>query len=500
MPGIGVWRGAVAGAVGGLVSVAAMEGLSRLAGLETLPAMLQSPILSVMPGAVFGFLIDNLQHWGKVLEEGSLLLAMVVALAVLGAAAATLTRWRPDLRAGILAGAVAWLLVMVAVLPVAQKGIFGLREGVQPLVFWALVFAVYAFVWEWLAQPRATQEVADPTRRRLLAVLPAGVAAASVGAIGLLRVPEWLSTAATPPESMVQGPVPALTPANEFYVVSKNFQDPVVSASGWALEVGGMAASPLRLGLSELAAIPGVTQTITLECVSNTVGGPLMSTGRFTGVPLRDLLVMASPRAGAHAVTFTSHDGYTESLPLDLVMQTPEILVAYRLNGGRLPDQHGFPARIVVPGRYGMKSAKWLDSIALVAGVEDGYWEQQGWDREAVVRTTARFDVPADGSLFHVNVPAKLAGVAFAGLRGVRAVEWTNDDGRTWTEAELEPPLSPLTWVRWRSSWTPGRQGSRQLRVRARDGSGAWQTVTDQPSFPSGATGHHRVDVWVGSP
>lgn len=499
MRGIGLWRGAAAGAIAGLASIAVMEGLSRLAGLNTLPAMLQDPLLAAMPGPVFGFLIDNLQHWGKVLEEVGLLLAMVVGLAVLGAAAAAINRRWSEVRAGIVAAAAAWLLVMVVALPIGQQGFFGLKQGVQPLLFWALIFAVYAFVWEWLAAPRQVSEVADPGRRRLLAILPAGLAAASVGAIGALRVPQWVSTAVTPPENVIVGPLPALTPVNMFYVVSKNFQDPVVSAAGWSLQVGGMADHSMRLTLSDLAAIPSVTEVITMECVSNTVGGPLMSTGRFTGVPLRDLLVMASPRPGARAVAFTSHDGYTESLPLDFVMQTPQILVAHRLNGDRLPDLHGFPARIVVPGRYGMKSPKWLDSIQLVTAVQNGYWEEQGWDQEAVVRTTARFDEPVESYVLHVNHAQQLAGVAFAGTRGVQGVEWTADDGRSWNRADLEAPLSPLTWVRWTSSWTPTKQGGHQLRVRAKDGSGQWQTTTDTPSFPSGATGQHRIDVWVAS-
>src|SRR3984893_9713125 len=500
MASVGVWRGVRAGAGAGLTCVAAMEVVSRLVGLETVPALLQDPLLSAMPGPVFGFLIDTLQHWGKVLEEAGLLVGMVVALGVLGGIAARLAAWRADVRPGLVAAAVAWLVVMVAVVAVAGKGLFGLGEGVQPLVLWALVFAVYAFVWEWLAGAAAGAEPAvDPGRRRLLAALPLGVAAGSLVLIGLLRVPEWVRSAVTPPESARQGAVPAVTPASEFYQVSKNFEDPVVSARGWTLQVNGMVARPLRLSLQQLEAIPSVTQVVTLECVSTTVGGPLMSTGRFAGVPLRDLLTMAGPTSSARAVGFKARDGYAESLSLETVMQAPEILIAYRLNGAALPNLHGFPARVLVPGHYGMKGPKWLDIIELVAKPADGYWEQEGWDRDAVVRTTARFDVPVGGSLLRVRVPAVLAGVAFAGLRGVRAVEWTTDNGRTWRPADLDPPLSPLSWVRWSASWTPAGEGSYRLMVRAHDGTGQVQTSTDVPSFPSGATGYHQVQVAVTS-
>jgi len=492
----GTWRGVLAGAAAGLTAVAAMEVISWLAGLQTLPALLQDPILEVMPGPVFGFLIDNLQHWGKVLEEIGLLAGMVAALAVLGGAAARLARWRSGAGAGLAAGAVAWLVVMLAVLPAAGKGLFGIAEGVQPVILWALIFAVYALVWEWLARPTVSPDpAADPGRRRFLATV--GVGAASLVLIGLLRVPQWVRAAVTPPESAHQGPVPAITPASQFYQVSKNFQDPAVSANGWSLQVGGMVGRPLHLSLPQLEGIPGVTQVVTLECVSNDVGGPLMSTGRFTGLPLRDLLTMASPAQGARAVGFKARDGYTESLSLDTVMGSSEILVAYRLNGAALPSTHGFPARVLVPGHYGMKGPKWLDSIELTAGLENGYWEQQGWDRDAVVRTTARFDVPVDGALLQARATVVLAGVAFAGTRGVQAVEWTANGGKSWNPADLEAPLSPLSWVRWRASWKPASGGTSELAVRAHDGTGQVQTSDQTPSFPSGASGYHQISVVV---
>jgi hypothetical protein len=146
-----------------------------------------------------------------------------------------------------------------------------------------------------------------------------------------------------------------------------------------------------------------------------------------------------------------------------------------------------------------MKGPKWLDGIELVANPQDGYWEQQGWDRDAVVRTTARFDVPVNGALLRAHGPVVLAGVAFAGVRGVRAVEWSTDGGKAWQPADLEPPLSPLSWVRWRATWTPASGGTSELVVRARDGAGQLQTSDQMPSYPSGATGYHRITVDVAS-
>src|SRR5215471_11848688 len=144
----GVRRGALAGLAAGLAAVAAMYVAGLLTGLRALPDLLQQPILSIMPGPVFGFLIDNLQHAGKVIEEAGLIVAMVVALAVLGALAGYATvRYRLP-RAGMVAAALAWLVIALVVLPLAGQGLLGLASGVTTPVIWALVLVVYWLVWD----------------------------------------------------------------------------------------------------------------------------------------------------------------------------------------------------------------------------------------------------------------------------------------------------------------------------------------------------------------
>jgi hypothetical protein len=143
-----------------------------------------------------------------------------------------------------------------------------------------------------------------------------------------------------------------------------------------------------------------------------------------------------------------------------------------------------------------MKGPKWLDEVELVRSPVNGYWEDQGWDRDAVVKTTARFDTPRDGFILKLG-PIPLAGVAFAGVRGVQAVEYSADGGRSWTAAALQPPLSALTWVLWSATWTPAAEGAYTLLVRARDGAGKLQTSSIAPSFPDGASGYHSVRVSV---
>ncbi len=181
---------------------------------------------------------------------------------------------------------------------------------------------------------------------------------------------------------------------------------------------------------------------------------------------------------------------------MTLINGAPEVLVAYDLDGAPLPNAHGFPARIVLPGHYGMKGPKWLDSIQLVDHESGGYWEMQGWDHNAVVKTTARFDVPRDGDIVKLGT-VSLNGVAFAGTRGVSKVEYSTDGGKSWTAADFKTPLSQLTWVLWSAAWTPGGEGSYELQVRATDGSGSPQDPKDSPSYPNGAAGYHTIRINV---
>ena len=497
-----VRSGAWAGLIAGLAAVAVMYVLALLTGVRALPDLLQQPILAAMPGPVFGFLIDNLQHAGKVIEEAGLVVATVAALTGLGALAGFATERYSVPRAGLIAGALAWLLLALVALPVGGQGLFGLAAGFTTPLVWALVFVAYWLVWEttfgqlMLAGRYTPEAPPDIGRRRFMTAMPVIIGAGSLVLIGALKGPEWVRAIVAPPESGLSGPVPEITPVENFYRVSKNFSDPVVTSRGWTLTVTGSVGRSLRLSYQDLVGLPAQSEYVTLECISNDVGGDLMSTGKFTGIPLRDLLTMAEPRTGAAAVNFRARDGYTESLPLSVVMSSPEIMVVHQLDDAPLPDAHGYPARMLIPGRYGMKGPKWLDAIEVAASEGGGFWEQQGWDSQAVVRTTARFDSPSDGAVVR-RAAVELAGVAFAGTRGVQLVEWSSDGGHSWSQADIKQPLSPLTWVQWRTTWTPDAEGVYTLMVRAHDGNGDTQPAQQAASFPSGAAGYHTIHVSV---
>ncbi|HEY6875920.1 MAG TPA: molybdopterin-dependent oxidoreductase [Candidatus Dormibacteraeota bacterium] len=483
------------GCLAGLVLVAVMYLFNLLLDLQPLTQALSEPLLAIMPGFVFGFLIDNLQHAGKVVEEFGLIVAMVIALGALGAAWAwTARRWHFEYSALTFA-ALGWAVVVLVLLPISGEGLLGLDTGLTTPLEWAAMFAIYGVVLQLGGKPDST--AADPDRRRLLSALPMSLGALSIGLLGLKLIPNWYEAIFLAPGGGLTGPSPQLTAVADFYVVSKNLGgDPNIDGQGWRLKVGGMVDNELNITLPRLQALPSVSEYVTLECISNLVGGAQISTGSFTGVSLKDLIAQASPRPSATWVAFKAADGYAESLPLSVVNTEPEILVAYQLNGEPLPVAHGYPARILIPGRYGMKGPKWINEVNLVDHESGGYWEQQGWDHNAVVRTMSRIDVPHDGDIVKSS-GLDIAGVAFAGRRGISKVEVSTDGGTSWNAALLTAPLSPLTWVLWDFQWTPSSEGSYHLVVRATDGTGALQDKTDSDSYPDGASGWHDIHVNV---
>jgi sulfite oxidase len=344
----------------------------------------------------------------------------------------------------------------------------------------------------------------DPGRRRLLAGVALGAGAAVLGGAAARRVLRPAQAglvvadrpAAVPHDpgfAGIAGLSAAVTPTADHYVVDVDLADPAVPGGSWALRVDGAVARPLRLALADLRAMPTVEQLVTMCCISNPVGGPLVGNARWTGVPLADLLRQSRPAATAVTVEAVAADGYHETYPLP-ALAGQGVLVAFGMNGAELPPQHGYPARLLVPGRYGMKSVKWLTRLALLQAPAAGYWEQRGWDPVATIRTQSRIDVPAD----HAEVPPRftVAGVAWAGDRRVARVQVLAGERGPWTPALLERQADPLGWRRWRLGLELPA-GLHTLAVRAVDGTGRVQAAERLAPHPSGASGYHRIVVRV---
>jgi DMSO/TMAO reductase YedYZ molybdopterin-dependent catalytic subunit len=286
-----------------------------------------------------------------------------------------------------------------------------------------------------------------------------------------------------------------VTPVPDFYVVTKNLIDPNVNTSLWHLDITGMVAAPYTLDIDQLRALSAQTQQTTLECISNGVGYGLMSNGIWTGPQLRTLIQRAKPAATAQFVELQSVDGYIYTLPLNKALRS-DVIVAHSMNAQPLTRRHGAPARAIVPGDYGEASAKWLTRVSLLAQPVQGYYERQGW-QAGYIHTTSVIDQPTSTSVLRVAQRVAIAGVAFAGDRGVSAVEVSTDGGQRWSPARIIYAPSPLAWTLWSAAWTPPRRGPVTLAVRAYDGAGTPQEATPHGFAPAGATGLFRVQVQV---
>jgi DMSO/TMAO reductase YedYZ molybdopterin-dependent catalytic subunit len=206
------------------------------------------------------------------------------------------------------------------------------------------------------------------------------------------------------------------------------------------------------------------------------------------------VLERAGIKPSVRDVVLRAADDYSDSIPLDRAMQDGTLLV-YEMNGAPLTPTHGFPVRLLVPGIFGMKNVKWITQIELVDHDYKGYWQNRGWDDRAEYKTMSRIDIP-QGSASPTGTI--IAGIAFAGDRGVSRVEVSTDGGATWEQTESKAPLSPYSWVLWRRQWSPQQPGEFELQVRATDGRGETQTSRRANPIPDGASGYHRRTIDVG--
>lgn len=292
----------------------------------------------------------------------------------------------------------------------------------------------------------------------------------------------------------IEGRPPEVTPVADHYVVDIDLIDPSLSAGSWELEVTGAVARPLRLGIDALQRdFRLVEEPSVLTCISNEVGGSLVGSSGWTGVRMADVLRRAGVRPGAGELGFRCADGYTSALSLAQA-RDPSVLLAIAQNGRPLTQAHGFPCRLRVPALYGMKNPKWLVAIEVRRSRLAAYWVRRGWSDTAVVRTASRIDVAPDAQ---AGRPVWIAGVAWAGARGISGVELSFDAGATWRPARLQAPLASLAWTQWAYRYTSARSRVQTVACRAVDGDGRPQDARRRPPHPSGSSGYHEVQFQV---
>jgi DMSO/TMAO reductase YedYZ molybdopterin-dependent catalytic subunit len=314
-------------------------------------------------------------------------------------------------------------------------------------------------------------------------------------ALRLPRPGRGLSPVTAAASAGVIGVSPFVTPNADFYRIDTALTVPRVSIDSWELAVTGMVEEPLRLSYADLISREIVEADITVTCVSNEVGGKLIGNARWLGVRLDDLLDEAAIDPAADQIVGRSVDGYTCGFPVS-ALDGRHALVAIGMNGEPLPLEHGYPARLIVPGLYGYVSAtKWLREIELTTfDAFDQYWVRRGWVDDAPIKIQSRIDTPKGLAKMPAGTVA-IAGVAWAQTRGIERVEIQIDDG-DWTEASLSAEQSVDTWRQWSLAWD-AQPGRHTIRVRATEAGGAIQTDQRSEPFPSGATGQHQIVVIV---
>ena len=542
------WIGFVAGLGAGIIATVLMLLLSLTFNGISLPQVFGSALTQLMPPTLFNTLHELIGGDAKYYFFYCILVGQVLVFAASGGLCTLLVgRLKAEKTgqellhwsAGAILILVLLLLTSLVLLPITGAGFFGAHlviGAVNTVISLTAVGVIFAGSFVLLQNQLVERQVrllnapldvqAKSESRREMVIR--GIQLVGLGALGVLA---WrfitgaqdlttgsgtTSTATAP--GLLHGykskivPVPTpnygdvkqipllsteITPNDQYYIVSKNlFSDPTVNGDTWHLSVSGEVAQPFSLSYNELTALPSKKQYESMMCISNEVGGQYMSSALWEGIPLADLLARGGAiKPGATKVVLYATDDYSDSIHLSKALE-PTTLLAFRMNGATLPQGHGFPLRLLVPGIYGMKHVKWITRIEVVNTDFQGYWQQRGWSDPAPLQMTSRIDVPLTGSTIKADKPTYIAGVAFSGNKGISEVDVSFDMGQTWNKATLKRPLSALTWVLWELPWQP-KSSTYTIIVRAIDMQGNVQDPTVAPPLPDGSTGYHSIQVTV---
>jgi DMSO/TMAO reductase YedYZ molybdopterin-dependent catalytic subunit len=486
----------LAGLVTGAAGLAVSFLVAALMGIRINPVVgVGEAIIELTPGSVAEQAVQRLRHYDKPVLVTGVLIGLAALSFLAGVLARRSTLW-PQ-------------LVFLAMAAIAAAAVLT-RPSARPIDIVPVV--VGCLVWLAVLPMLTTRAAApDPESRRRFLTIVGGVAAgaAAVGVVGrlvsrgrahvesaraLLRLPITMGTPPSGAAVDVSGVEPWTTSADSFYQVHTAIVVPAVDPSTWQLRIHGMVDKPMTITYQDLLDREITESWITLNCVSNPVGGDLIGNAWWSGVRIADLLTLAGPQPGADAIKQTSKDGWTCGTPLSAVTDRDRgAMLAIGMNGEPLPLEHGFPVRMIVPGLYGFVSAcKWLVDIEVTRFADfQAYWSTRGWSEQAPVKLASRIDVPRSGDSVQAG-SLRLGGAAWQQFVGISAVEFQLDGG-PWQQATLGTVPSVDTWVQWAGTVdvAPGRH---TLRVRATSKTGEVQTPAYAAPAPDGATGWHEVE------
>ena len=521
--------------------IAVMYLADRWLGLSFPPFDTFDWVARELPGPLVTFGIDTMigllmfvglsvKDFAKTAEQIMAVGGFFAAGLVATAAVYAVVQWRgPDLRQelGLLFGAIVGVPVALMTVNITQSSV-----NLALVFVWVLaLFLAWGAASVWVARrlvlststvyasEDGARSVVVYGRRQFLIRMGAATAAVTVAGVGLgrmlamsdqSRLEEELTAAEGnmpgsaamvelpnegDPVKPVLGTRPEYTAVRDHYKVFIRSEPTLIDRATWTLPIVGLVNAPTRLTLDDLMNnYDSRSQFVTLTCISNSVGGDLISTTYWTGVSLQDILRDLQPSGVARYLDITCGDGFHETVALDLIESDPRIMLTYAWDGRPIPFDHGFPLRIWIPDRYGMKQPKWITGIEVVSesASRDGYWVERGWDEVARIHSTSVVDTVAIDSIIEREderlIP--IGGIAFAGARGVSRVEVRVDGDGPWHEARLRSPLSDTTWVIWRYDW-PFEAGRHTVEVRAVENDGTPQIEAVNPARPSGSTGIH---------
>ena len=533
--------------VGGLLTasmISIMYLANQIAGLPFAPFDLFNWIARILPGPVITTGIDlmidtmlllgiNVANTAKLAEQAMAIMLFLILGIFTGAIFYFIINARQikmDLLAGLVLGALFGLPIVAIGVGFGEVKVHGFLSFSWLLILflgWGLTLGwPYRRLYQMDQEPSAAEEehrrVETINRRQFLIVFGGATAAITVAGAGIgallssaerrqrdLLLADSMAHQSEGPEGSpfpnandpvvpAPGTRPEYTPLKDHYKVFIELEPTEIDVASWHLPVTGLVDNPLMLTLDEMRNnYEPRNQYVTLSCISGRVGTTLIATTQWTGASLQEVLADAQLTTEARYLVIASGDGFYETVDLDMIASDDRIMLTYDWDGNPLSVDHGFPLRIWIPDRYGMKQPKWITGIEVVDEYQEGYWVERGCDEIAQVKTTSVIDTIAVEALIEQGdqtlVP--IGGIAFSGDRGISKVELRVDSG-LWQAAQLRSPLSETTWLIWRYDW-PFEEGDHTFEVRCVEGDGTPQIEETQKSRPSGATGIHSREASI---